>query len=766
MSVITVTSTADQGNGTLRAAINAAQPGDTIEFTENLAGKTIRLTSGQLVIDKDLVIDGGNAPDLTISGNNRSRVFEIGKKKEVTLENLIIANGKTEGPGGGIRTRHESTLLLRNVEVNNNVAELGGGLRVGHLAKATIIDSSFDGNDGTLTDKHAGFSAGAIVHDESRGRLVIKGSSFTNNKGFNGGAIYGRATHTFVVEDSIFRDNISENGIGGGAIFTDGVSPRGDYSGPPSDETIVIRGSKFEGNQAESKGGALFLWGYDEDHVILEDTVFVNNTVTAGDKDKGKGGAIWAKIGLDMRNVTVADNTATQQGGGLWLESNLPANIVNSTFSGNEVLNDAGGAMFLNTYSTPVNITNSTIAYNEAGRANGALWFSKNHNITLKNSIVAFNEAGSDRKRDQVGFQAIDGGGNIEFSTSPNAIRVAEGSTITDPRITPLQDVEGTLVHPLSADSPAIDAGVSKGAPSTDQRGVMRDSQIDVGAFESQPISQPTSENIGEYGTLNLNHEWQTISLDEAYVDPVVIVSDPTLNGKDPAAIRLRNITDNTFQIRLQEANYKDGWHTNESVSYLVMEAGDWTLSDGTRISAGTYNSNRLTSQGFDSVNLKDFGKTPTVLSQVQTFNGSDWVTTRTKGQSSKGFQLAMQEEEALNAGSHVNETIGWLAVDQGESSDGDTLLQGGTTGQNYNQNHATVTFEQGFDSAPAVIAKLGSYQGGDTANVRLNDITSEGFGIGVHEEQSLDTELTHNKEAISFLALEGKSGVLTGFDV
>lgn len=776
MATITVNSTADQGVGSLRDAIANAKKGDTIQFARNLSQKTIKLVSGQLVLDKSITIDGKNAPGLTISGNNSSRVFQLERKQEATLKNLIIADGKTKGPGGGIRTRHESTLTLMNVEVNDNVAELGGGLRVGHLAKANVINSSFNGNDGTLTNKHKGFSAGAIVHDESRGQLFIKGSSFNNNKGFNGGAIYGRATVSFVVEDSVFRNNISKNGIGGGAIFTDGVRARG-YSAPGNDGILIIRGSEFKGNQAGGKGGALFLWGYEQERAILEDTVIINNKVTPNTDGKGKGGAVWAKIGLDMRNVTIANNTATQQGGGLWLESKLPANIVNSTFSGNRVLDDAGGAMFLNTYSTPVNITNSTIVNNTAGRANGALWFSRNHKITLKNSIVAFNTAERDRSRDQVGFQAIDGGGNIEFAASPKAIRVAKDSTVINPRIAPLKKLQGTLVHPLLAGSPAINTGIKKGAPKTDQRGAIRDSQIDVGAFESAPVSQvnkgqpdltsveATDDTIGEYGTLSLNHQWQTISLNEDYINPVVMVSDPSFNGSDPAAIRLQSVTNDTFQIRIQEPNYKDGKHTKESISYLVMEAGDWTLADGTRISAGTYKSNLLTSKGFDTVNLKGFDPNSTILSQVQTSNGADWVTTRTTGKSSKGFQVAMQEEESLNKGTHVDETIGWFAIGSGVTSDGDTLIEAGTTDRRYNHNRSTVGFKSSFNDAPSVIAKLDSFYGGDTANLRLDSITNTSFGVRVHEEQSKDGELKHTTESISFLALEGKSGVLTGLE-
>lgn len=281
-----------------------------------------------------------------------------------------------------------------------------------------------------------------------------------------------------------------------------------------------------------------------------------------------------------------------------------------------------------------------------------------------------------------------------------------------------------------------------------------------------EPIAPSGDQVIGEYNTLQVNHQWQTVSLDNTYDNPVVIVSDPTLNGSDPAAIRIRNVTDKTFQLQLQEPNYRDGRHTKESVSYVVMEAGDWAFANGARISAGTQVSNTLTSRGFDSVALEDFRDTPAILSQVQTANGGDWVTTRMRNQSNNGFQLAMQEEEALNKGGHANETIGWVALSQGVASDGDTLLQGGMTGRFLGSDRKSVQFKEAFDTAPSVIAKLGSFYGADTANLRLDEISNLSFGARVHEEQSLDRELNHTNESVTFLALEGTSGILTGTSI
>jgi len=53
---LTVTSGADGGTGTLRQAILNASVGDTINFAAGIT--TINLTSGELLIDRNLTING------------------------------------------------------------------------------------------------------------------------------------------------------------------------------------------------------------------------------------------------------------------------------------------------------------------------------------------------------------------------------------------------------------------------------------------------------------------------------------------------------------------------------------------------------------------------------------------------------------------------------------------------------------------------------------------------------------------------------------
>lgn len=487
-NLITVTSAADSGTGSLRAAIAAAQDGDTIQFAQSLANQTITLTSGELALSKNIEIDGSGATNLTLSGNYASRIFSAGGGINFALKNLAIVNGKTSDKGGGVWLRDSGTAItVTNCRFENNEAGIGGAIQIGYGGKATVLNSQFNGNKGVSAN--SGFSAGAIANDGS-GEMVIKDSQFTRNQGFNGGAIYSLLS-PLTVENCIFRDN-EAIGEGGGAIFTDGGNPVG--PGGTVGGTIAVRGSWFEGNKAKGEGGALFLYGYQPDKIILEDSTVINNSVAKGTQGFGngvaRGGGLRSNSELTIRNVTFANNTSAGQGGGIWIDGDSPTNILNSTFSGNRVTDDIGGAMVLNTgINAPVNIINSTIVNNWANRANGAIWMNnENQPVTLTNSIVAFNTASSVYYEQQIGYQPRDGGGNIEYPAPiyPGR-RVAANSQIVDPKIGELQKIDGVWIHPLLVGSPAINSGVTNsgtGVINTDQRNIPRDSKIDIGAFE------------------------------------------------------------------------------------------------------------------------------------------------------------------------------------------------------------------------------------------------------------------------------------------
>ena len=86
-----------------------------------------------------------------------------------------------------------------------------------------------------------------------------------------------------------------------------------------------------------------------------------------------------------------------------------------------------------------------------------------------------------------------------------------------------------------------------------------------------------------ETGETWVDHNWKRVDFEKTYVNPVVVSSSISLNDAAPAVIRIDNVTDTGFDICLQEWDYLDDQHAFEQVGYLVMEAGSYTLPDGTR---------------------------------------------------------------------------------------------------------------------------------------------------------------------------------------
>src|SRR5262245_49306757 len=80
----TVTNLNDAGAGSLRQAIIDTPSGGTVDFQAGLSG-TIPLSTGELLIAKDLTIAGPGADVITVSGNHGSRVFEITASVTVAL---------------------------------------------------------------------------------------------------------------------------------------------------------------------------------------------------------------------------------------------------------------------------------------------------------------------------------------------------------------------------------------------------------------------------------------------------------------------------------------------------------------------------------------------------------------------------------------------------------------------------------------------------------------------------------------------------------
>ena len=177
-STLTVTTHSDSGNGSLRQAIANAVPGDTIVFDAILSGKTIVLQS-PLVITKNLTIDGSATTPISISGNDKVRIFTIEPGATVVLKGLTIRNGYSTAYGGGIYNRGNLT-VLNSTLLKNHAAEygLGGGI-FSMFGTLTVKESAFIGNVAT--------EGGGINNNNSNTANLANVTFFENSASIGGG---------------------------------------------------------------------------------------------------------------------------------------------------------------------------------------------------------------------------------------------------------------------------------------------------------------------------------------------------------------------------------------------------------------------------------------------------------------------------------------------------------------------------------------------------------------------------------------------------
>src|SRR6476660_2237519 len=111
-ATITVTNTNDSGPGSLRQALVNANDGDTIVFA--VTG-TIGLTSGGLLIAKNITISGPGSNQLSIDGNLATFVFGIFPGKTARISGLTIRNAEA---GAGV-WNEQATLTVSNCAVTS-----------------------------------------------------------------------------------------------------------------------------------------------------------------------------------------------------------------------------------------------------------------------------------------------------------------------------------------------------------------------------------------------------------------------------------------------------------------------------------------------------------------------------------------------------------------------------------------------------------------------------------------------------------------------
>jgi hypothetical protein len=228
-AILFVSNTQDFGAGSLRGTVAAAGAGDTIVFnipTSDPGYSTstgvfaIILTSGEIVVDKDLTIAGPSAANITISGNHASRIFNI-TAGIVAISDVWLIDGKAQGadgilpreagmPGIGGAVLNQGTLTISRCTFKGNTAHGGrgslsfaevgpGGDGLGgaianqnslSLVACTLADNSTLGGPGGAVEvfpcfcwyvEMGGMGFGGAIHSAANSILSVSNCTITAN---------------------------------------------------------------------------------------------------------------------------------------------------------------------------------------------------------------------------------------------------------------------------------------------------------------------------------------------------------------------------------------------------------------------------------------------------------------------------------------------------------------------------------------------------------------------------------------------------------
>ncbi len=458
---ITVTNTNDAGPGSLRQAVSDARlsaENDLIEFDPELSGQTILLTSGAINASGHssgvLTIKGLGRDKLTISGNNESPAFNA-------LDATMIISS--------LKITDTTPIAVDAYDEYYPTSE--GALKISDCIITNSVSGAWSTSDLVVDNCEITSNTGTALLVSADG-LSVQDSTISNNgTGIRTGAFGGLDEGDGGADTRIYNSSISNNRLSG-IIASEG--------------SLVISNSTISNNGSD---GIQALWSA---RIVIENSAINNN---------GRG--IYYEVYDD---APYEDGELREFGGPGFLS------IAHTTISGNSGNAAKGGGIFLESsrensqYDNPyINLTHVTLTNNSATEQGGGILLIpipdlNGAHITfhVNNSIIAGNHAPINP---DLQGQFISSGSNIIGDPGTSSgfeadIIEADINKILD---TALNNNGGsTKTHLLVTGSPAIDSASIDYCPysESDQRGISRPqgNSCDIGAVELGGNNVPDDE--------------------------------------------------------------------------------------------------------------------------------------------------------------------------------------------------------------------------------------------------------------------------------
>lgn len=369
----------------LRAKVRNAADGTVIEVTKNLtydisdaAGKDsiIEVNNNITIKSKGsgtcTLNAGGKGADSEQSNDKSTGVFEVSGGKTLTLENLILT--KTEKYAVYV-AEGDNSLIMKKVTITNCKTKYNAaGIYFNKGKNLTLTDCTIENCKGKGTNSSGGIDIQAPKETVSIKNTKIKNCEVTGTQSTGGGIHLYKGTCTLT--NVIIQECKAPKG--GGMCVNAG--------------TLTITGGSFTKNEATGtgtniQGGAIYSEG---GSLTLKGCMIGGNTSDEGNTAK-KGGGIYLKnVTLTMEGVTVKNNKALTQGGGIYLadgELKIPGG---NTIADNSIIDngnsEAGGGIYVEKGTLTLN--GGIISGNSANANKGGGVYLKTGTFTMNSGEI------------------------------------------------------------------------------------------------------------------------------------------------------------------------------------------------------------------------------------------------------------------------------------------------------------------------------------------------------------------------------------------
>ncbi len=335
-------------------------------------------------------------------------------------------------------------------------------------------------------------------------------------------------------------------------------------------------------------------------------------------------------------------------------------------------------------------------------------------------------------------------------------------------------------------------AADSERSHTTERVGILAISAAFHGTRNGQHMEAGSNSIVAAGGVTT---QWTTVSFPNAFVNVPHIFSLPTSQDTAPAAIRLRNITVNGFDITAVRPNGESGASPQTIVDYIAIEPGEHTLPNGDVFEVGSIDTSRLQvgvgsgSTGWDVLNFsRVYPSAPAVLLQIQTINNESgldpntnsvpWMVTAARNLTTSRIDVALDRAEAIAGSISVPETIAYIAIRHGSNDQlTDDLLniidyEMFRTADNilgWDNGCYTTNFTDVY-ATPYAVAAQNRRDGGNGGWVRRCSLQTTSIGLTIDEDRANDSERAHTSESASVFvfsdAFEASFGGLDHFAI